>query len=732
MKKKQVTCLAAIGVLVMVLLALVSGSGQAQTTILPSASQVASQIEIGWNLGNTLEAICSETAWGNPMVTQDFIDSVKAAGFNAVRIPAAWDCHADQSTLEIDPAWMARVKEVVDYAINSDMYVILNIHWDNGWLEEHPLYAYQEEVNQKQDAYWTQIANYFRAYDEHLLFAGTNEVHADYGEPTTEHITVQQSYLQTFVDAVRATGGNNASRTLVVQTYNTNMWHGLNYFTIPTDTISDRLIVEVHYYDPYDYTLNESGSCLYWGEPYPTQSACTWADEDYVDDLFAQVRAEWVDAGIPVIIGEYGVATRPNLNLESREYYLWYINQAAAQNGIKTFYWDNGVSPNQSNGFALFDRNTGAVIDPGALDAVLGSIGPTPTPTGPSPTPTQSPTAMPTPGGATCEVDYTVSNDWGSGATISVDVINNANSAIDGWTLEWSFPGDQQITNLWGGSYTQNEAEVEVTNDDWNATIPANGGSVNVGFNVVYSGSNEPPGQFVLNGVVCGDEPVPTPTPTQVPTATPTEAPTATPTLSPAERGCIESGGVVETSMCCLSTGDFPNMCLPGPCGCAPDQSHQVKVCDCGAGMCFDGEQCVAVPTPPGPTVTPTEGPTATPTEPPTATPTPSGTTCTVDYTIGNDWGSGATVSVDVINHGSTAVDGWTLEWTFPGDQQITNLWNGTYAQSGSAVEVTDLGWNGTIPADGGLVSVGFNLTYSGSNDVPTGFILNGESCQVD
>jgi endoglucanase len=340
---------------------------------LPPASQVADQITVGWNLGNTLEAQCGETAWGNPAVTQQFINSVKAAGFNAVRIPGGWDCHANQTTLTIDPVWMARVKQVVDYAISQNMYVILNIHWDGGWLEDHPLFSFQTAVNQKQQAFWTQIANVFKNYDEHLLFAGTNEVHADYNPPTVEHITVQQSYNQTFVNAVRATGGNNASRTLVVQTYNTNIQHGLNFFTLPTDSASNRLMVEVHYYDPYDYTLNPNGPCLFWGAPYPPQGNCTWAYETYVDGLFAQVRTEWGAQGVPVIMGEYGVATRPSLDLASRQYYLDYINARAADNDIKTFYWDNGVSG--TNGFALFNRNTGAVIDQGALDAIMHGAG---------------------------------------------------------------------------------------------------------------------------------------------------------------------------------------------------------------------------------------------------------------------------------------------------------------------------------------------------------------------
>src|SRR4030043_227920 len=102
---------------------------------LPTAQQIASQMKIGWNLGNTLEAICGENAWGNPNTSQRLIDSVKAAGYDAVRLPCAWDCHTANGV--IDPAWIARVKEVVDYCINDSMYVVLNIHWDGGWLENN-------------------------------------------------------------------------------------------------------------------------------------------------------------------------------------------------------------------------------------------------------------------------------------------------------------------------------------------------------------------------------------------------------------------------------------------------------------------------------------------------------------------------------------------------------------------------------------------------------------------
>ena len=199
-------------------LALAALAFSAHSQTLPTAQAVASQINLGWNLGNTLEAICGETAWGNPATNQALIDAVKAAGFNAIRIPVSWNCHITDGSTTIPAAWMTRVKQVVDMAIAQNMYVIINIHWDGGWLQDHVTFADQPAVNARQDALWTQIANAFKTYDQHLLFAGTNEVHADYGTPTSEHITVQQSYNQTFVNAVRATGGNNASRTLVVQT----------------------------------------------------------------------------------------------------------------------------------------------------------------------------------------------------------------------------------------------------------------------------------------------------------------------------------------------------------------------------------------------------------------------------------------------------------------------------------------------------------------------------------
>ncbi len=346
-----------------------------------TATELAAGMGIGWNNGNSLEVPNSETGWGNPRTTKTLIDAVKSAGFNTVRIPCAWDSYADPKTAKIKDSWLARVKEVVDYCIDNDLYVIVNSHWDGGWLEEHPTYDKQEEVNLRHKAYWEQIATYFRDYDERLLFAGTNEVRAGYGDPSQENITVQESFNQTFVDAVRSTGGRNGYRNLIVQTYNTNILHGLNYFSEPYDAANNRLFVEVHYYDPYDFTLNESGGVTQWGEPFADGDVSDWGQESHVDSQFAQLKSQFADKGMPVILGEYGVIRRSGLtgeeyenHIAARNYFLEYVTRAAIENGMIPVYWDNGHDG--ENGFALFNRSTGSVVDEGALNALISATSP--------------------------------------------------------------------------------------------------------------------------------------------------------------------------------------------------------------------------------------------------------------------------------------------------------------------------------------------------------------------
>ncbi len=336
-----------------------------------TAVELTDEMGVGWNVGNSLDAVGGETAWGNPMITRELIDSVKAAGFDTLRLPVAWSKFSDAENFVIEQSWMNRVEEVVNYALDADMYVIMNIHWDNGWMQ--PTYAEQEYVNNRLSIMWTQIAEHFEGYDHRLLFAGTNEVmvDGDYGTPTEEYYTVQNSFNQTFVDTVRATGGNNADRYLVVQGFNTNIDHTVNFAEIPEDTVQDRLLMEVHYYDPYNFTLNESSDITQWGsiatDPNATES---WANESYVDSQFDRMRTHFVEQGIGVILGEYGVISRDNVEGHEvyRNYWNEYITQSAVDHDLVPVYWDNGYAGN--GGFALFDRHNGSTIEPELVDVL--------------------------------------------------------------------------------------------------------------------------------------------------------------------------------------------------------------------------------------------------------------------------------------------------------------------------------------------------------------------------
>lgn len=347
------------------------------------ATTLAKQIFLGWNIGNSLEvplAQGGETGWGNPKVSKALITAVKDAGFNAVRIPCAWNSYIENSENNywIKDSWLTRVKEVVDYCIENDLYVILNSHWDGGWLDNNPTYDKQEEVTKKLTAIWKQVAISFRNYDEHLLFAGTNEVHIDgvYTAPTPENNEVQQAYNQAFIDVVRSTGGKNTYRNLVVQTYNTNIQFGIDFLKLPEDPTPNRLFVEVHYYDPYDFALNENGKIYFWGLPYKEFGEIdSWGQEDYLLTTFADVKKTFVDKGYPVILGEYGAIRRldlaedlQNTHLDSRAYYLEKVTEIAKKEGLVPFYWDNGSTGDKS--FGLFNRSEAVLVDDQAANAL--------------------------------------------------------------------------------------------------------------------------------------------------------------------------------------------------------------------------------------------------------------------------------------------------------------------------------------------------------------------------
>lgn len=352
------------------------------------ATALAAEMTLGWNLGNTLEATGGETAWGNPAATLELIQLVKQSGFNVIRLPAAWNQYADQTTAKINITWLNRVKQVVQYCIDNDLYVILNIHWDGGWLENNCTPDKKVMVNAKQKAFWEQIATHFRDFDEHLLFAGANEPAVE----NAEQMEVLLSYHQTFVNAVRSTGGRNAYRTLIVQGPATDIEKTNRLMnTLPEDNVARRLMVEVHYYTPWNFaglTTDESwgNQFYYWGNGNhsvtdPSRNP-TWGEEATVDADFKLMKQKFIDQNIPVIMGEYGALRRTNLtgealalHLQSRNYYLNYVTKQAVAHQMIPVYWDNGVFENSVT-FGLINRQNNTVADPGALNAMLAGVQP--------------------------------------------------------------------------------------------------------------------------------------------------------------------------------------------------------------------------------------------------------------------------------------------------------------------------------------------------------------------
>ena len=366
-----------------------------------TAAQVAAQMYPGWDLGNTMEAgsnsnnwknagIGSETSWQGTVTTQKIIDMVKAQGFKSVRIPCAWVMGhiTDESNCTIDPTWMKRVKEVVGYCLSSGLYVIINQHWDGGWLE-HDGFTANTDVETKTaqlTKIWTQIATEFRDYDEHLLFGGLNEPGVG-GKATDDGsiISVDKMserlaiYENAFIKAVRATGGNNTQRVLIVQGPNTNIdnFCDNNYMSKITDTATDRLMVEVHFYDPYQFTGMESDAdwgkmFYYWGKGNAGSDAdrvtpSKW-NEDYVSAQMKKMKTNFFDKGYPVLIGEFGANQRfaPGNDVAhdaSIKAYYKAVTKYSIENGCVPMAWDTNTTSYPSmtifsrSGLSTFNNN---------------------------------------------------------------------------------------------------------------------------------------------------------------------------------------------------------------------------------------------------------------------------------------------------------------------------------------------------------------------------------------
>ena len=221
------------------------------------AAKLIANMTIGWNLGNTLDSKGKlETAWGNPMTTQEMIDTVAEAGFNTVRLPVSW-CWRTDSEFTVDETWLARVKEIVDYCYKNEMYVILNTHHETTWMV--PTLDKIDETEKKFVYLWQQIAEYFKDYDEHLVFEGMNEPRVvgsstEWSGGTTEGRQLINRLNNAFVNTVRATGGNNETRVLLITGYGANCSRiAMNAIKVPNDPYVG---VSIHAYTPYHFTFH--------------------------------------------------------------------------------------------------------------------------------------------------------------------------------------------------------------------------------------------------------------------------------------------------------------------------------------------------------------------------------------------------------------------------------------------------------------------------------------------
>ena len=357
--------------------------GQEQQTDTPTlvnndAMKRTMEMGLGWNLGNQLDAyeedpddkdylMPSETVWGNPKVTQVALEKVRAAGFTTIRIPVTWLGKIGPAPdYKIDQAWMARVTEVVGYARNAGFNNIIvdthhdEDHDDNHWQDlknasKDP--ALNEQIKKEIVAVWTQIANNFKNVGKELMFEGFNELNdGEWGESAsfkadpTVQCNVLNEWLQTFVDAVRATGGNNSTRWLGVSTYCANPKYA-KYLVLPQDK-AGKLMVSVHYYDPSDYTLGKEGSdgkdylpYSDWGHTGASGKKYKKYDEDYVRETFGMLYNTYIANNIPVYIGEIGCSRRAKSDKRSWDfslYYLEYVAKAARTYGLPAVLWDCG------------------------------------------------------------------------------------------------------------------------------------------------------------------------------------------------------------------------------------------------------------------------------------------------------------------------------------------------------------------------------------------------------
>ncbi len=325
-----------------------------------TSQQLVEDMTFGWNLGDTLD-VCQadrdgdgkvnehveegekvdETLWGNPKATYELFAQLKSDGINAVRIPVTWRDHMDADG-NIDKEWMDRVQQVVDYAYSQEMYVIINVHHDGGgdpkfgaWIIEESQKDYGAFLKKYKNV-WEQIAERFKNYSDYLIFESMNEVGFDnlYNKNKADAYDLINKINQDFVDIIRATGGNNAKRHLLIAGYYTDIERTCDsLYKMPEDS-ENRCIVSVHYYTPWDFCTCDIKHT--WG---------TKTEVRQMETLIGKMKTNFVDKGIPVIIGEYAAS---GSDLSSCIFFIEKLNKLCSDYGIATFIWDNGGQINRN------------------------------------------------------------------------------------------------------------------------------------------------------------------------------------------------------------------------------------------------------------------------------------------------------------------------------------------------------------------------------------------------
>lgn len=337
--------------------------------------EVVQEMGLGINLGNTFESCGSwisdskvsnyETAWGSPIITKEMIQGYKDCGFGVLRVPVAWS-NMMQENYTIHPDYFARVKEVVGWALESDLYVILNIHWDGGWFEGFADDAERENCFNKYETMWTQIAGEFKDYSDKLIFESLNEEggwesvwnrYSNQGDKE-KSFGILNDMNQKFVDIVRSSGGNNEKRHLLIAGYNTDVELTCDKaFKMPDDP-AGRCAVSVHYYTPSTFAILEQDAD--WGK-----AQTEWGSERDIAELnklMDMLKTTFVDNGVPVIIGEYGTSTS-NKTPEMVRKYLSSVCEAGYTRGMCPVLWDiTGV---------FYNRYAGGFNDQELLKALM-------------------------------------------------------------------------------------------------------------------------------------------------------------------------------------------------------------------------------------------------------------------------------------------------------------------------------------------------------------------------